>query len=80
MSFYAAPRVKAVLGLDRASELKNIVGLDYGTCDGGTTGENHVAPFRFNGRSQLFFIHVYCNLVEYSFVTTRWCHAFVHYQ
>lgn len=68
VNFYVAPRVKVVLGLDRASELKNILGLDYGTYDGGATGENHVAPFRFNGRSQLFFIYVYCNLVEYSFV------------
>ena len=68
VNFYVASRVKAVLGLDRASELKNILGLDYGTYDCGTAGENHVAPLRFNGRSQLFFIYVFCNLVEYSFV------------
>ena len=37
VNFYVAPRVKVVLGLDRASELKNILALDYGTYDGGAT-------------------------------------------
>ena len=31
VNFFVAPKVKLALGLDRTSELKNILDLDYGT-------------------------------------------------
>ena len=45
-----------------------VFGFLVGIYSGGELGKSYEAAFPFNSREKLFFLYVYCDLVEYSFV------------
>jgi len=51
-----------------ALELARVFGFLVGIYSGGELGKSYEAAFPFNSREKLFFVYVYCDLVEYSFV------------
>jgi hypothetical protein len=51
-----------------ALELACVFGFLVGIYSGGELGKSYEAAFPFNSREKLFFVYVYCDLVEYSFV------------
>ena len=50
-----------------ALELARVLGFLVGIYSGGELGKSHEAALPFNSREKLFFVYVYCDLVEYSF-------------
>ena len=62
-----AAKCQVYLG-ELCSELAALLGFELGGYGGGDESTDHIAKVPFTPRNSLYFIYVYCDIVEYSFV------------